>query len=417
MSFATAFVLLLACKAAALYWMSLRQVRAAKASVATEIGELSEAIGQEGIDKAAAYAAARQGSARMALAVSTTMALLWTIGGGLAWLDGLVLGLGGVEPNGIVHGLLSIGSFSLIGAAVHLPLSIHSTFYVEESFGFNRTSPGLFLADMAKSLVLSLLLGCVLLGAILWLMDRLSGTLWWLWAWAFLVVWNLALILIYPRWLAPLFNRFTPLPEGELRERIGSLLERCGFNADAVFVMDGSRRSSHGNAYFTGLGRNKRVVFFDSLIETLDVGQTEAVLAHELGHSALGHIPKTLAITIALWLPALWLLDYLLGAEWFFAAFGLGAANHLALLLFALVLPPFIFPLQPLMNGLSRKHEFEADAYAAKHSDRQSLITALVRMYKDNAVTLGSDPLYSLWHETHPPPIQRIARLKSLPAQ
>ncbi len=263
---------------------------------------------------------------------------------------------------------------------------------------------------------MSAVLGAVLLGVILWLMDAMRATAWWLWAWGFIVAWNLFLIAVWPRWLAPIFNRFTLLSDGELRSRIRSLLERCGFSAGAVYVMDGSRRSAHGNAYFTGFGRHKRVVFFDTLLDTLSPQQTEAVLAHELGHSALKHIPKTLALTIAMWLPALWLLDQLLYAPWFFAAFGLAPANHLALLLFALVLPAFVFVIRPLMAYLSRKHEFEADAYAAAHSDGSSLITALVQLYKDNAVALTPDPWYSAWHDSHPPPVQRIKRLNAIPS-
>ncbi|MCH9663839.1 MAG: M48 family metallopeptidase [Gammaproteobacteria bacterium] len=439
-NFASIFVCAVLLKTALLCWLSVRQARAAAVAPQAPPDAFSVSFSDKEKLKAAEYSGARQRLSRCSMVTGAAMTLLWTIGGGLAWLDALVrewtttaagslateagVGAGAGASDladvagvgGLVPALVTIGAFFIIGAIVSLPFSVYSTFVIEERFGFNRTRPALYVADLLKSLCLSAVLGAVLLGVILWLMDAMRATAWWLWAWGFIVAWNLFLIAVWPRWLAPIFNRFTLLSDGELRSRIRSLLERCGFSAGAVYVMDGSRRSAHGNAYFTGFGRHKRVVFFDTLLDTLSPQQTEAVLAHELGHSALKHIPKTLALTIAMWLPALWLLDQLLYAPWFFAAFGLAPANHLALLLFALVLPAFVFVIRPLMAYLSRKHEFEADAYAAAHSDGSSLITALVQLYKDNAVALTPDPWYSAWHDSHPPPVQRIKRLNAIPA-
>ena len=459
-NFVYIFVCAVLLKTALLCWLSVRQARSAAAAPQAPPDAFSVSFSDKEKRKAAEYSGARQRLSRWSLVAGATMTLLWTVGGGLSWLDTLIqewmstgagsaVGAAGVAATaggavgaagagmvhaagagvvataegvahvagagGIVHALITIGAFSIIGAIVSLPFSVYSTFVVEERFGFNRTRPALYIADLLKTLCLSAVLGAVLLGVILWLMQAMRATAWWLWAWGFIVAWNLFLIAVWPRWLAPIFNRFTPVPDGELRSRIQSLLERCGFNASAVYVMDGSRRSAHGNAYFTGFGRNKRVVFFDTLLDTLSPKQTEAVLAHELGHSALKHIPKTLALSIAMWLPALWLLDQLLNAQWFFAAFALAPADHLALLLFALVLPAFVFFVRPLMNHFSRKHEFEADAYAAAHSDGSSLVTALVQLYRDNAVALTPDPWYSAWHDSHPPPVQRIERLNSIP--
>jgi STE24 endopeptidase len=279
-------------------------------------------------------------------------------------------------------------------------------------------TPALFVADLLKGAALSAVIGAPLLAAVLWLMGAM-GDYWWLYVWLFWSAFNLLLMFIYPTWIAPLFNKFTPLPDGELRQRIEALLARCGFTSGGLFVMDGSRRSAHGNAYFTGFGRNKRIVFFDTLLEKLSPVETEAVLAHELGHFRLRHVPQRLVLMFALSLAMLALLGQLLPAPWFYAGLGLDAATAtgntaLALLLFFLALPVFTFPLTPLSSVMSRRHEYQADAYAHQHASCEALIQALVKLYEENAATLTPDPLHSLFYDSHPPAALRIAHLQQL---
>jgi STE24 endopeptidase len=280
-------------------------------------------------------------------------------------------------------------------------------------------TPALFVADTLKGALVGAALGLPLLALVLWLM-RASGELWWLWTWIAWMAFNLAVMVLFPTVIAPLFNKFEPLPEGEVRKRVQALLERCGFRARGLFVMDGSRRSAHGNAYFTGLGRARRIVFFDTLLARLDADEIEAVLAHELGHFKLRHIPKRIALTFALSLAGLWLLGWLSRQPWFYQALGLtpdpAMADAAALVLFFLALPVFAFPLQPLFALASRRHEFQADAFAAAQTDPKHLASALVKLYEDNASTLTPDPVHSAFHDSHPPAVQRIGRLTAVPA-
>jgi STE24 endopeptidase len=296
---------------------------------------------------------------------------------------------------------------------VDLPFAIHRQFVVEARHGFNRMTPALYCADLAKQMLLGVLIGAPVIAAVLWLMEAM-GAYWWLYVWAFWCLFNLAIAFIFPTWIAPLFNKFSPLADGEMKTRIESLLTRCGFRSSGLFVMDGSKRSSHGNAYFTGFGRSKRIVFFDTLLERLAPSEAEAVLAHELGHFACRHIVKRIVFMFAGSLVFLWLLGQLIDAPWFYAGLGVDAQNTaLALILFVLVVPVFTFPLSPLSSALSRRHEFEADAYAAANASGDDLTRALVKLYEDNAATLTPDPLHSLFYDSHPPAAQRIARLQA----
>ncbi|HTY93325.1 MAG TPA: M48 family metallopeptidase, partial [Steroidobacteraceae bacterium] len=343
--------------------------------------------------------------------IDALLVLGLTVGGGIDALDRLWVRAVPREPW---HGTLVILSVLLVVALVGLPLSLWSTFKVEARFGFNRTTPALFIVDRLKGLGLGLLIGVPLLLAALELM-RYAGSLWWLYVWVLWLCVSLGLTWAYPALIAPLFNRFSPLSDAALRVRIESLLARCGFASRGVFVVDGSRRSAHGNAYFTGVGRNKRIVFFDTLMGTLEPGEIEAVLAHELGHFKLHHIRARLLVSAVLALAGLALLGWLAGRPWFYAGLGLsGASNHGALLLFMIAAPAFTFFVTPLGASWSRRHEFAADAFAARHTPAAALISALVKLYRDNASTLTPDPLHSQFFDSHPPALARIARLGGL---
>ena len=411
MSFATLFLLLLIVKSVLLIYLSWRQERSAIAHKNTVPEAFQAQISLDDHQKAANYTAAKQQLSRLSIVIDSALLCLWLIAGGLAWLDETLLSYVG-DAGMIVKGMTVIGVFAIINAIFSLPLSLYVTFVLEERFGFNRTTFKIYLVDLFKSTLLGTILGGGILVLVLWLMAQFHDTLWWVWVWGAMVLFNLIVMAIYPRYLAPIFNKFTPLEAGELKDTVANLLKRCGFNAEAVFIMDGSKRSSHGNAYFTGLGVNKRVVFFDTLIETLNNQQIEAVLAHELGHASLKHIPKMIIASLLKLLVGLWVLSLLLNATWFYEAFGVAQTHYNALLLFMLVLPVFTFFLQPLSNLTSRKYEFEADEFAKKHSNSDDLVTALLAMYSDNAATLTPDKWYSAWHDSHPPASERITALQ-----
>jgi STE24 endopeptidase len=312
------------------------------------------------------------------------------------------------------HGTAVVLSTMLIVSAIGLPLSLWRTFGVEARFGFNRMTPGLYIIDLLKSLVLTLLLGAPLIFVILYLMQQ-AGPLWWIYAWLVWVGFTVLITWAWPTIFAPLFNKFTPLSDETLKQRTEALLQRCGFQSKGVFVMDGSLRSAHGNAYFTGVGRNKRIVFFDTLLERLQIAEVEAVLAHELGHFRLHHVRSRLILSLGMGLVGLALLGAL--ARWpeFYSALGVSTASaHAAVLLFMFVLPPFTYFLTPLASWWSRKHEFEADEFAAQYADARQLADALVKLYRDNASTLTPDSLHSAFYDSHPPALVRIARLQSL---
>ena len=360
--------------------------------------------------RAADYTVAKVRIGLIEIVVDTLVLLALTLGGGLGLIDhGLRAWLG----SGYLHGLALFACAGLIGFVVGLPASIYRTFRIEARFGFNKLTWPLWFADLAKATALTVLIGGPLLLAVLWLMDAM-GRAWWLYVWLLWLVTNLLVLFLYPTVIAPLFNKFTPLEDASLKERIEALLARCGFASSGLFVMDGSKRSAHGNAYFTGFGRAKRIVFFDTLLAKLAPQEIEAVLAHELGHFRHRHVIKRIALSGVLSLAFLWLLGQLIDQPWFFSGLGVGAGGTaMGLLLFSLVLPVFLFPLAPLTSGLSRRHEFEADAYAARQTAAADLIAALVKLYRDNAATLTPDPLHSLFHDSPPPASQRIARLNA----
>jgi STE24 endopeptidase len=362
--------------------------------------------------KAADYtvAKARLGMLDVLLGAAALLAL--TLGGLLQWMSAQWATL--FAPGGLAHGVALVAGAVVLLSALELPLAAYRTFAIEARFGFNRMSVGLFLADLAKHALLGALLGLPLLALVLWLMGRM-GELWWLAVWAVWVGFNLLVLLIYPKFIAPLFNRFSPLRDPALAGRIEALLARCGFRASGLFVMDGSRRSAHGNAYFTGFGAAKRIVFFDTLLARLAPAEVEAVLAHELGHYRRHHVWQRIALLFALSLGLLWLLGRLLYEPWFHAGLNAGApGDAMGLLLFVLLVPVFTFFLQPLTSLVSRRHEFEADSYAAAHASAAELVRALVKLYQDNAATLTPDPLHSAFYDSHPPAARRIARLQAL---
>ncbi|HID48903.1 MAG TPA: M48 family peptidase, partial [Chromatiales bacterium] len=338
----------------------------------------------------------------------SVLLLAWTLGGGLQLLDDLWRQWS-LSP--LVTGIGVLLSVLLISALLDLPITLYRTFVIEQRFGFNRTTPGVFLADLGRQLLLLLLLGTPLLALVLWLMQDASP-LWWLYVWAAWMGFSLFLMWAWPAFIAPLFNKFVPLNDAGLKQRIENLLQRCGFRSNGVFVMDGSKRSSHGNAYFSGLGSNKRIVFFDTLLTSLDAEEVEAVLAHELGHFKRRHIQKRILAMAGLSLVGLAILAWLMRLPEFYTGLGVDTpSTYMALALFMMVMPVFSFYLQPVMAWLSRKHEFEADDYAMQQSNAATLIRALVKLYKENASTLTPDPVYSAFHDSHPPAPVRIRNL------
>jgi STE24 endopeptidase len=395
-------------------WLALRQLRHVRAHREAVPTDFADRVSLAEHQKAADYTAAKTRLALAELGVDTALLLVFTFGGLLAAFD--QLWRGAFDGAGYAHGLALFASVGLAGFVVGLPAALYRTFVLEARFGFNKMTPALYVADLARQLALTVAIGGPLLFAVLWLMGAM-GTLWWLWVWATWLGFNLLVLAIYPTFIAPLFNKFTPLAEGEIRQRIEGLLARCGFSSSGLFVMDGSKRSAHGNAYFTGFGRAKRIVFFDTLLDKLAPAEVEAVLAHELGHFKHRHVWKRIAAMSALSLGFLWLLGRLIDQSWFYAGLHAGeAGTALALILFSLVLPVFAFPLAPAMSWLSRRHEFEADAYAAQQAGSRDLVAALVKLYRDNAATLTPDPLHSLFYDSHPPASERIDQLLRFPA-
>ena len=391
-------------------YLSQRQIKHVSQHRAQVPDSFAENISLEDHQKAADYTTTKVKFGRLPLFYEIALLLIWTLGGGLQWLDQNILAL---DLNPILTGISVILVFTFISAMLDLPFSIYSTFIIEEKFGFNRTTIKTFITDMLKGSLLGLAIGVPLLYVILWLMEQ-AGEQWWLYTWLVISGFSLFMMWVYPTWIAPIFNKFEPLEKGETLNRITSLLERCGFNSNGIFVIDGSKRSSHGNAYFSGFGRNKRIVFFDTLLKMLSDDELEAVLAHELGHFKKKHIIKGILISFATTLIGLALLAWLMKAEWFYTSLGVSTAStYMALLLFTLILPVFTFVLQPLLSIFSRKNEFEADAFAAQQTDAKYLIQALVGLYRENASTLTPDPLYSAFYDSHPPAPVRIAHLNA----
>ena len=408
-AFGLLFLAAVACTAALRFWLGARHLAHVGAKRAAVPAEFTGQITLDAHQRAADYTCAKTRLALLSAAFEIVLLLVFTFGGGLQWLSDVAASL---LPAGIPLGLGLILLVGLVMTLTELPFSLYSTFRVEARFGFNKMTPALFWKDFFKGLALGAALGLPLIAAILWLMEK-SGTLWWLYAWLTWMGFNVLLLAIYPVWIAPLFNKFKPMDNAALKERIDQLLARCGFTVKGLVVMDGSLRSSHGNAYFTGFGKSKRIVFFDTLLERLSPPEVEAVLAHELGHFKRKHVVKRIALTFAASFFFLWLLGYLLDQPWFYQGLGVATASPaMALILFMMVIPNFTFLLQPLSAMYSRQHEFEADEYAAQNASAGDLISALVKLYKDNASTLTPDPLHSMFYDSHPPALTRIGRLQ-----
>lgn len=391
-------------------WLLRRQIKTVAANRDQVPAAFAEQISTSAHRKAADYTLSKARLHRITLIFDALVLVALTVGGGLQLLDSLTHDL---PWPPIVEGTIFILGFLLLSYLLELPFAIYRTFRIEQHFDFNHTTPRLFFFDMLKQLVLMLVLITPLIALVLWLMES-TGEWWWLYVWLVWSGFSLLMMWAYPAVIAPLFNKFSPLEDENLRQRIDDLLQRCGFKSNGIFVMDGSRRSSHGNAYFSGMGGNKRIVFFDTLLESLNDNEIEAVLAHELGHFRNKHIRNRLMLGMALSLVGLALLGWLIEQPWFFTSLGIETPSaHAALVLFMLALPVFTFFIKPLSSFAMRKQEFEADDFAAEQSDARTMIGALVKLYEENASTLTPDPLYSSFHDSHPPAPVRIARLSA----
>ncbi|MFK7886119.1 MAG: M48 family metallopeptidase [Gammaproteobacteria bacterium] len=392
-------------------YLSRRQITAMARARAAVPAPFDSSIELKDHQKACDYTAANSRVAIPDTLVDAALLVGWTLLGGFALLDNFWRGF---AWSPLWTGVGVIMSALIIMSALALPFSLYRTFVVEEKFGFNKMTPKMYIGDLIKNFLVSVVLGTPLIAVIVWLMET-SGPYWWLYAWLVWTGFSLAVTWAYPAFIAPLFNKFSPLPDSDLKARIESLLGRCGFRSSGIFVMDGSTRSTHGNAYFTGVGNNKRIVFFDTLIDSLEPLEVEAVLAHELGHFRLHHIRKRLLVTFALGLVGLAILGYLAQQPWFYNALGVSTpSSYMALMLFMTAAPVFTFAFTPISARSSRKHEFEADEYAADQSDASALIDALVKLYRDNATALSPDDLHSTFYDSHPPGPVRVARLQAL---
>lgn len=402
------------------FWLATRQIRHVAQHRQQVPAHFAPHIALTAHQKAADYTIAKNRFGLLEMALGAAVLLGWTVLGGLDWLNQLLLEA--IGP-GMPQQVALLASFALISGLIDLPSTLYQTFVLEQRFGFNQTTPRLWLADLLKSTLLSALIGLPLVALILWLMGS-AGTLWWLWAWGLWMGFNVLLMVIYPTFIAPLFNQFKPLEDAAFKARVTALMQRCGFAAKGLFVMDGSRRSAHANAYFTGFGAAKRVVFYDTLLNQLTPGEVEAVLAHELGHFHHRHILKRMVGLFALSLAGFALLGWLSTQAWFYTGLGVrpsltlllpdapgGPNDALALLLFLLAVPVFTVFLTPLFTQLSRRDEFQADAYAMAQTHSADLATALLKLYQDNASTLTPDPVYVKFYYSHPPASERLERI------
>jgi STE24 endopeptidase len=412
LAFSVLFISFLVITLIVRFWLGSRHIRHILAHRREVPRQFAEKIPLSAHQKAADYTIAKTKLSLVMLLVNTAVLIGFTLLGGLQWLSVTLLNLTG---PGMTYQIALVGAFAVISGLIDLPFEYYKQFVLEAKFGFNKMTLRLFLVDMIKGIVLGVAIGLPLIWVILTLMGK-AGDLWWLYAW---IVWSgfqLLMLVLYPTVIAPLFNKFTPLNDDSLRTRIENLMKRVGFASSGLFVMDGSKRSAHGNAYFSGFGAAKRIVFFDTLLSRLAPQEIEAVLAHELGHFKLKHIVKRIVLIFAVSLGFLALLGYLKNRTWFYTGLGvdpmLGASNDaMALILFMLVLPVFTFLFSPLNSMTSRKHEFEADAFAARYTDPQDLVAALVKLYEDNASTLTPDPIHSAFYDSHPPATARIQKL------
>lgn len=408
-TFTVIFLLALFLSYGVQFWLSLRQ----KAHVMQHRNQVptafSDRVSLTAHQKAADYTIEKSKLGDIDAAIGMAFLLLLTLGNGINVIFDF---WSTFELSPLWKDLLSFGSLFLLMTLLEMPFSLYQTFIIEEKYGFNKNTPAQFLKDQLISLSLTLGIGLPILALILWVMDSI-GELWWVYAWAIIMSFSLLMSWLFPTVIAPLFNKFTPMEDGSLKNRIQSLLQRCGFNSQGIFIMDGSRRSGHGNAYFTGLGNNKRIVFFDTLINSLDEDELEAVLAHELGHFKCKHVIKMLIASSVMTLISFAVLGWLIHESWFFDGLGVSThSNAVALLLFMLVSPVFTTFMRPISSYFQRKFEFEADAFATQHAQGRKMISGLVKLYEENASTLTPDPLYSAFHYSHPPAAIRIAHIE-----
>ncbi|MBI3045599.1 MAG: M48 family metallopeptidase [Betaproteobacteria bacterium] len=408
-TFGIVFLAALALATATRLWLARRHVGHVRAHRGRVPENFAAEVDLAAHQRAADYTCAKTRFTMVDLAAGAVIVLVLTFGGGLQLLHGAAAAW---LAEGIARELLFVALVAVVVTLVDIPFDLYRTFAIEQRFGFNRMTPGLFFIDLVKSLLVGAVLGLPLVAAILWLIREL-GAQWWLYAWGLTVLYGIVAHFIFPTVIAPLFNKFSPMDNPELKDRIERLLARCGFKVKGLMVMDGSRRSSHGNAYFTGFGASRRIVFFDTLLAQLAPAEVEAVLAHELGHFRLRHVLKRMTWSAAFSFGFFWLLSFLMAQEWFYTGLGVASPSPaMALVLFLFVVPPFTFLLQPLGALYSRKHEYEADQYAARNASARDLVSALIKLYRDNAATLTPDPLHSAFYDSHPPAVARIARLQ-----
>ncbi|WP_342616922.1 M48 family metallopeptidase [Rhodoferax sp. GW822-FHT02A01] len=396
------------------FWLASRQIRHVAQHRGAVPALFADRISLQAHQKAADYTLAQTRFGLLELAWGAVVTLVWTLLGGLSWLNHLLLGV--MQP-GLAQQVALLGAFAAAGFVIDLPFSLYKTFVLEQRFGFNKVTPALWLQDALKSILIGVVLGAPLATLVLWMMGA-TGTFWWLWTWGVWMGFNLLMLLLYPTLIAPWFNKFQPLDNAELKDRVTRLMARCGFTSKGFYVMDGSRRSAHANAYFTGFGASKRVVFYDTLLAQLTPDEVDAVLAHELGHFKHRHIIKRIVSMFALSLLGFALLGWLSSQTWFYTGLGVipnlrGANDALALILFMMVLPLFSTFVSPLFAQLSRKHEFEADAYAMAQTSGADLSSALLKLYQDNASTLTPDPVYVKFYYSHPPATERLGRMQT----
>jgi len=391
-------------------WLGWRHIGYFQAHRAAVPVEFAGQVGLDAHQRAADYTCAKTRFSAASLVFDAVVLLILTFGGGLQAIDNLAAS---VFDGGIARGVAFVASLMVIASVIELPFDLYRTFGIEQRFGFNKMTIAMFFGDLAKQAAIGAALGLPLLFAVLWLMDQMGG-MWWLYVWLLVMAFMIFVQFIAPTVIAPLFNKFTPMQEGEMKKRIEGLIARCGFTSKGLFVMDGSKRSSHGNAYFTGFGKSKRIVFFDTLLSRLEVPEVEAVLAHELGHFRRHHVLKRLVLSAFFSLALLFLLGVIKNQPWFYEGLNVAfpATDAMALTLFFLAIPVFTFLLQPLLSMYSRRHEFEADQYAAQNASARDLVSALVKLYKDNASTLTPDPVHSAFYDSHPPAPIRITRLQ-----
>ena len=411
-SFTLVFLIALTLSSGIQFWLAKRQAKYVAVHRDYVPDAFKDTVSLAAHQKAADYTLEKGKLANIDGIVSIITLLLLTLGGVINWSFSF---WASVISSPLTAGIAATATIFLLMTLIEIPSSWYQTFVIEEKFGFNKSSVQQFIKDHLMQLGLGAAIGLPLLGLILWVMNAV-GSLWWLWAWGILISFSLLMSWLYPTVIAPLFNKFTPMEDGALKERISGLLARCGFNSQGIFIMDGSKRSGHGNAYFTGLGNNKRIVFFDNLVASLDDEELEAVLAHELGHFRCKHVIKMLIATSIMTLISFAVLGLLISQDWFYTGLGVDVAqksNAIALLLFILISSSFTFFIQPISAYFQRQFEFEADDFAAANAKASKLVSGLVKLYEENASTLTPDPLYSAFHYSHPPAAIRIAHLES----